>query len=127
MWLPMTLTAAGFAGFLLAGAAWRSLSLRDDKTAHACARWSVGFEIFALALSALWLSAAMFWPLDGTNADGPALPARLLHAPMIAIAACSALAVVGLPAALLALRVVSHRTVRSQVRAALARKDEEVR
>ena len=127
MWLPIAVTAAGFTGFLLAGAALRLLSLRNDKAARLSAQWSVGFEMLALALGALWLSAAIFWPLDSTNAEGVPAPALLLRAPMIAMAACSALAMAGLPAALLVLRAVARRAMRSQLRAALARQDEEVR
>jgi hypothetical protein len=103
------LTLAGFAGFVVAGAGLRSLSLGNDKVARACARWSIMFGILALALTALSLSAVIFWPLEATDVQGLSAPPHLLRAPMIAIIASSALAVVALPLALVVLRAASLR------------------
>jgi hypothetical protein len=119
----IVLALAGFAGFVLAGAALRSLSLANDGAARAWARWSIVFAILALALAALLLSAVVLWPLKATNVQGPGAPPHLLRAPITAIVASSGLAAVALPAALLVLRSATRRMASLQLRDALAHED----
>ena len=128
MWLPILLTLAAVTGALLSGAAWRSLSLGNDQAARVCARWGVVSALLAFALSALWLSAVIFWPLDAARGqmldqDSPAV----LRHPLVAIVACAALAFISLPAGALVLRAATRRTTSARLRARLATQDEQVR
>jgi hypothetical protein len=126
MWLPVILTLAAVTSLLLAGAAWRSLSLGHDRAARVCARGGVICAMLALALGALWLSAAIFWPLEAAHREDLSESSHsLLREPLIAIVGCAGLAFVSLPLAALVLRAVTRRTTSARLRAELATQDEQ--
>ncbi len=123
MWFAVVLTLAGFAGFLLGGAALRSLSLGNERAARLCARGSVVLGALAAALAALWLSAVVLWPLEAANVQGANAPVDVLRAPLRAIVASAALGVLALPFALFVLRIIRRRSISSQWRADAGRDD----
>jgi hypothetical protein len=124
MSLSVVIAFAGFTAFVLAGAGVRGLSTSNDKAARLCARWSAGLAISALALAALWLSAAVFWPMETAHLQGTSVSTHLLRAPMVAIVGSSALSLIALPIALVTLRAVTRRMSISRLRGALAREEE---
>ena len=108
-WLPTTVTFAGVAGFILAGAAVGSLLLQNDRSARACARGAAGLGASGAALSALWLSAMVLWPLEAARAQGVSASNHMLRPPLEVLLVCSAFAFVDLPIALVVLRITRRR------------------
>jgi hypothetical protein len=106
-WLSSAIAIAGALGLLLACAAGWSLHSDNVRAAQGSARVAILIGCLAVALGALWLSSAVFWPLESAGSSSDPM---LLRLPIRAVGICLSLAVVEVPIAMLVLLAARRRS-----------------